>query len=245
MERDRRSGGCLIEDLRGSLAFTTLTDVVQFLHTTGRTGELWVEGGPEQRAAQVYFERGSVYHAQEGSNVGIDALVEIISWVEGSFIFSADKMVPSVSIEDPLPNILVEAARRLDEHRRRVAELESERAPQRMLEAFVESSGAVGAILMERDGSPIASAGHDNGDIDMTALSRDFGSVIETIDRLGSNQNCQPFDGSFIEFDRIQLLCLPVSAAVLVVVAPSQAQLGVIRHKTQHLADELAQALDR
>ena len=98
--------------------------MVQFLHTTGRTGELWVEGGSEQRAAQVYFERGSVYHAQDGTSTGIEALVEIISWVEGTFIFSTDKMVATVTIEDPLPNVLVEAARRLDEQRRRVQQLE-------------------------------------------------------------------------------------------------------------------------
>ena len=65
-----------VEDLRGSLAFTTLTDVIQFLHSTGRTGELWVEGGPDQRAAQIYFQSGTVYHAQVGSATGIDTLVD-------------------------------------------------------------------------------------------------------------------------------------------------------------------------
>ena len=49
--------------------------------------------------------------------------------------------------------------------------------------------------------------------------------------------------GFFIEFDRFQLLCLPVASSVLVVVAPGRAQLGVIRHKTQHLADALAEVL--
>ena len=83
-----------VEDLRGSLAFTTLTDVLQFLNTTGRTGELRVEGGPNQLAAQVFFDHGTVYHAQEGATTGIDALVEIISWVEGTFIFSTTKRAP-------------------------------------------------------------------------------------------------------------------------------------------------------
>jgi predicted regulator of Ras-like GTPase activity (Roadblock/LC7/MglB family) len=234
-----------IEDLRGSLAFTTLTDVVQFLHTTGRTGELWVEGGPDQRAAQVYFERGSVYHAQEGTSTGIEALVEIISWVEGTFIFSTDKMVATVSIEDPLPNVLVEAARRLDEQRRRMQQLESERAPERLLASFAESSGSLGAILMGRDGEPLASAEQTDSGVDLPALVQGFGTLIETIDRLGEAQGCQPFGGFFIEFDRFQLLCLPVATAVLVVVAPGRAQLGVIRHKTQHLADALAEVLDR
>ena len=73
-----------VEDLQGSLAFTTLTDVLQFLNTTGRTGELSVEGGPDKQASKVYFDRGAVYHAQEGTTTGIDALVEIISWVEGT-----------------------------------------------------------------------------------------------------------------------------------------------------------------
>jgi len=231
-----------VEDLRGSLAFTTLTDVLQFLHTTGRTGELWVEGGPEQHAAQVFFERGSVYHAQEGTSTGIEALVEIIGWVEGTFIFSTDKMTPTVTIEVSLPSALVEAARRLDEMRRNMQEQDNEEAPQRLLDSFVEASGVLAAILMGRDGKALASA-NPNRAVDMDALGGGLTSLIETADRLGEAQGCQPFGGFFIEFDRFQLLCIPVASAILVVVAPGRAQLGVIRHKSQHLADALAKVL--
>ncbi len=231
-----------VEDLRGSLAFTTLTDVLQFLNTTGRTGELWVEGGPDHHASQVYFDRGSVYHAQEGSTTGIDALVEIISWVEGTFIFSTNKACPTVTIEVSLQNALVEAARRLDESRREIAERDQKRAPQRLLGSFAESSGVLAAMLTARDGSPIASANPGDA-VKMDELGIGLKALIDTIDGLGRAQGCQPFGGFFIEFDRFQLLCLPVASAVLVVVAPGRAQLGVIRHKTQHLADALAKVL--
>jgi predicted regulator of Ras-like GTPase activity (Roadblock/LC7/MglB family) len=231
-----------IEDLRGSLAFTTLTDVLQFLHTTGRTGELWIEGGPQQRAAQVFFEHGNAYHAQEGHTVGIDALVEIISWVEGTFIFTGDKMVPAVTIEVALPSALVDAARRLDERRRAEAERDTKQAPERLLANFAESAGVLAAILMARDGHSLTSASTDET-LEMDALSVGLTALIENVDRLGAGQNCRPFGGLFIEFDRFQVLCLPVVSAVLVVVAPGNAQLGVIRHKTQHLADALAKVL--
>jgi len=231
-----------VEDLRGSLAFTTLTDVLQFLHTTGRTGELWVEGGPEQHAAQVFFERGTVYHAQEGTFTGIDALMEIISWVEGTFIFSTDKMTPTVTIEVSLPSALVEAARRLDEHRRNLKDRDRAQEPQRLLGAFADASGVLAAILMTRDGSPLASANPSEA-VNMAALRGDLAALIETVDGLGEAQGCLPFGGFFIEYDRFQLLCLPVANAILVVVAPGHAQLGVVRHKTQQLADALAKVL--
>lgn len=231
-----------VEDLRGSLAFTTLTDVLQFLHTTGRTGELWVEGGPEQHAAQVFFERGSVYHAQEGTSTGVDALVEIIGWVEGTFIFSTDKMTPAVTIEVSLPSALVEAARRLDERRRNMKERDDEQAPQRLLDSFADASGVLAVILMGRDGSALASANPDQA-VDMEALGGGLTALIETADRLGDAQGCRPFGSCFIEYDRFQLLCTPVAGVILVVVAPGGAQLGVIRHKTQHLADALAEVL--
>lgn len=234
--------GDSIEDLRGSLAFTTLADVLQFLNTTARTGELWVEGGPDQCAAQIFFDNGTVYHAQEGTTTGIDALVGIMSWVEGTFIFSTDKKTPTVTIEVNLQNALVEAARRLDEQRREVAERENLRAPQRLLDSFAESSGVLAAILMARDGSPIASANPQES-VRMFELSGGINELIGTVDGLGSNQGCQPFGGFFIEYDRFQLLCLPVGHAILVVLAPGGAQLGVIRHKTQHLADTLADVL--
>jgi predicted regulator of Ras-like GTPase activity (Roadblock/LC7/MglB family) len=231
-----------VEDLRGSLAFTTLTDVLQFLNTTGRTGELWVEGGPDKQTSQVYFDRGAVYHAQEGTTTGIDALVAIISWVEGTFIFSTNKACPTVTIEVSLQNALVEAARRLDERRREIAEYDQKEAPQRLLSSFADSSGVLAAILTARDGSPIASASPDET-VKMEELGTGLKTLIETVDGLGRAQGCQPFGGLFIEYDRFQLLCLPVASAVLVVVAPGRAQLGVIRHKTQHLADALAKVL--
>lgn len=234
--------GAPTEDLRGSLAFTNPTDVLQFLNTTGRTGELWLEGGPEQRAAQIFFEGGAVYHAQEDTATGIDALVDVISWVEGTFIFTSEKMVPTVTIEVSLQNALVEAARRLDERRRAQEERESEQAPQRLLISFTESSGVLATILMTRDGSPLASA-NPNDAVSMTELVADLAALIRTADGLGETQGCRPFGGFFFEYDRFQILCLPVAAAVLVVVAPGRAQLGVIRHKTQHLADALAKAL--
>lgn len=234
--------GVPIEDLRGSLAFTTLTDVMQFLHTTTRTGELWVEGGPEHRAAQIYFDRGTVYHAQEGDEVGINALVEIISWVEGSFIFSSDKATSTVTVEVSLPNAIVEAARRLDERRRAQQERENEKAPQRLMDSFVESAGVLGAILMAIDGSLIASAQSDET-VKMDELGRGLTTLIKSVNGLGQAQGCRPFGGFFVEYDRLQLLCLPVTRSVLAVVAPERAQLGVVRHKTQHLADALAQVL--
>ena len=231
-----------VEDLRGSLAFTTLTDVLQFLNTTGRTGELWVEGGPDHQASQVYFDRGTVYHAQEGTTTGIDALVEIISWVEGTFIFSTNKACPTVTIEVSLQNALVEAARRLDERLREVEERDHKQAPQQLLNSFAESTGVLAAILTTRDGSPIASANPDEA-VKMEELGIGLKMLIDTIDGLGGAQGCEPFEGFFVEFDRFQLLCLPVASAVLIVVAPGRAQLGVIRHKTQHLADALAKVL--
>ena len=231
-----------IEDLRGSLAFTTLTDVLQFLHTTGRTGELWIEGGPDQRAAQVYFESGTVYHAQDGETVGIEALVEIISWVEGTVIFSADKVIPTVSIEVSLPSALVEAARLLDESRRAAEQRANEMAPQQLLTSFADSSGVLAAILMARDGSPVASANPDEG-LDMAALGAGLATLVEDVNKLGSDQGCDTVGGFFIEYDRFQLFCLPLADDVLVVVAPERAQLGVIRHKTQHLADALTEVL--
>lgn len=234
--------GVPIEDLRGSLAFTTLTDVMQFLHTTTRTGELWVEGGPEHHAAQVYFDRGTVYHAQEGDQVGIDAMVEIISWVEGSFIFSSDKATSTVTVEVSLPNALVDAARRLDERRRDQQQAENEKAPQHLMDSFIEASGVLAAILMAVDGSLIASATSDET-VKMDELGAGLTALIDNLNGLGRAQGCRPFGGFFVEYDRLQLLCLPVAGAVLAVVAPERAQLGVVRHKTQHLADALKKLL--
>lgn len=231
-----------IEDLRGSLAFTTLTDVLQFLHTTGRTGELWVEGGPEHRAAQIYFDRGTVYHAQVGETVATEALVEVISWNEGTFIFSTDKATPTVTIEVSLPSALVEAARRLDERRRAAEQHADEHAPQRLLDSFTESADALAALLITGDGVAASSVKPDAG-IDVDALGGGLAELIRAVGAVGSSQRSNSFGSFFIEYDSFQLFCRPLAGAVLVVFAPERAQIGVIRHKTQQLAGALAEVL--
>jgi predicted regulator of Ras-like GTPase activity (Roadblock/LC7/MglB family) len=231
-----------MEDLRGSLAFTTLTDVLQFLHTTERTGMLRIEGGPDASHAQVYFEHGNVYHAQQGELVGIDAMVEIITWVEGTFRFSADSMVPTVSIEVPLPSTLVEAARRLDEQRRSESEGENRDAPQQLLDSFAETAEIAAALLMARNGHSVVAANPDEA-VDMEVFNGCLIPLIDSVETLGSAQGCEPFAGFFIEYDRFLVFCLGVADATLVVVASGRAQLGVIRHKTRQLAESLAKVL--
>ena len=231
-----------VEDLSGSLSFTALSDVLQFLHTTAQTGELRIDSDSDRQTARIFFENGNAYHAEDDHTDGLDTLVEAISWVEGTFRFSVGGQTPKATIDVPLPTALVEAARMLDERRRVRAEREKEDAPQRLLTTFAESSNVFAAMLITRNGSVIASA--DAGDaIDTTALGGGLAELIETVDRLGDAQSCQPFGGLFVEFDRFQILGLPLASTVLVVVAPGSAQLGVIRHKMQHLADALADVL--
>ena len=117
-----------------------------------------------------------------------------------------------MTIEVSLQNALVEAARRLDERRREIAQARpTKTAPQRLLSSFAESSGVLAAILMarkrvtDRVGEPRRS-GEDG------RTRRRAEALIETVDELGGAQGCQPFGGFFIEYDRFQLLCLPVAA---------------------------------
>jgi nicotinic acid phosphoribosyltransferase len=136
----------------------------------------------------------------------------------------------------------IQAARLLDE-RRRAEELHAnEIAPQQLLSSFAESSGALAAILMARDGSLVASVNPDEG-LDMAALGAGLATLVDDVNKLGNDQGCNTLGGFFIEYDRFQLFCLPLAEDVLVVVAPERAQLGVIRHKTQHLADALTEVL--
>ena len=79
----------------------------------------------------------------------------------------------------------------------------------------------------------------------MAALGAGMATLVDDVNSLGSGQGCETVGGFFVEFDRFQLLCLPLAENVLVVVAPERAQLGVIRNKTQHLADALTEVLPR
>lgn len=101
--------------MSGTLADIPLTDVLQWLATSRKTGGLVVKGAHEGR---LYLRDGQVYYARiEGSEVGPQkALLRMLGWEDGTFgLDSAAEDSFEDELATSLDHLLMEAARQQDE----------------------------------------------------------------------------------------------------------------------------------
>jgi Domain of unknown function (DUF4388) len=101
--------------LQGSLKHLHLADVIQLISVSGKTGMFHLK--KEDHVGQIYLIDGNIVHAEVDEIKGEEAVYELAIWSEGEFNFEPD-VEPSVrTISKTNTNLLMEAARRLDEWR--------------------------------------------------------------------------------------------------------------------------------
>ncbi len=101
--------------LQGSLSELSLPDVIQLVSVSGKTGVFEVEHGDE--TGRIYLRDGQIVDASVGALRGDNAVYEMAIWSEGSFTFNAGEQTDTVTIHLSNANLMIEAARRLDEWR--------------------------------------------------------------------------------------------------------------------------------
>lgn len=97
----------------GNLRSMPFSDLLQMLHTTGKSGELQLEC-KDARGAIALVE-GNVVHAQVGDASGEEAFYRLSAWTQGMFYFKAGAQPKATTIAQPTMSLLMEAMRRLDE----------------------------------------------------------------------------------------------------------------------------------
>ena len=102
--------------LSGGLAAISLFDLCQFLMLNRKTGTLTVHGDSGAGTAYLTFSEGELCTALDDSlRDGADAVLRAVQWTEGSFEFVQGPVPPDRRMNASTENILLEAARRLDE----------------------------------------------------------------------------------------------------------------------------------
>ncbi|MGQ9619227.1 MAG: DUF4388 domain-containing protein [Candidatus Aminicenantia bacterium] len=99
--------------LQGSLEDIHLSDLVQLVGVTGKTGRFVLRKGDE--VGIVYIENGNIVHAESGNRSGEDAFYYLSTWDKGDFNFEANVKASNQTITKSFSNLLIEAARRMDE----------------------------------------------------------------------------------------------------------------------------------
>jgi len=99
--------------LQGNLEDFELTDVFQLIQLGQKDGGLRIQS--EDDVGIVYFKDGIVIHAKTNSIQGETAIDTILSWKKGRFVFNPNEETLKRTVNLPIQQVILEAARRIDE----------------------------------------------------------------------------------------------------------------------------------
>jgi len=100
---------------QGSLAELHLPDIIQLISVSGKTGVFHLtDGGLKGR---IYLNDGKIVHAELEDTSGEEAVYALAIWSQGDFRFEPGIATDQRTITKSNTNLLMEAARRLDEWR--------------------------------------------------------------------------------------------------------------------------------
>jgi hypothetical protein len=102
--------------LEGNLDDFELTDVFQLIQLGQKDGGLRIESAND--VGVVYFKSGIVVHSKTNYLQGEPAIATILSWKKGRFVFTPGEETLEKTVDLPIQQVILEAARRIDELKR-------------------------------------------------------------------------------------------------------------------------------
>jgi hypothetical protein len=100
---------------QGSLAELHLPDIIQLVSVSGKTGVFHLSDASHR--GDIWLHEGRIVHAETEDLSGEEAVYALAIWRSGEFRFEAAVAAPRQTIQKTNTNLLMEAARRLDEWR--------------------------------------------------------------------------------------------------------------------------------
>ncbi|HET9226165.1 MAG TPA: DUF4388 domain-containing protein [Thermoanaerobaculia bacterium] len=99
---------------QGSLKELPLPDIIQLVSVSGKTGVFELKRDGDD-TGQIFLRGGQIVHAHVGDLQGEEAVYELAIWPEGEFVFTPGTETQLTTIQKSNTNLLMEAARRIDE----------------------------------------------------------------------------------------------------------------------------------
>lgn len=100
---------------QGSLKELPLPDIIQLVSVSGKTGKFTLTRDADR--GYIYLKNGQMVHALVGDLIGEEAIYALAIWNAGEFQFNPGEEPDRQTITKSNTNLLMEAARRLDEWR--------------------------------------------------------------------------------------------------------------------------------
>lgn len=130
---------------QGSLSELPLPDIIQLISVSGKTGMFSLTNGASH--GEIYLRQGQIVHGETGKLAGEEAVYEMAIWQEGEFVFIPGQETEHKSVRRSNTNLLMEAARRIDEWK-----VLSKRIPStRMVPVFTNHSSTTSVSLTPQE----------------------------------------------------------------------------------------------
>ncbi len=153
---------------QGSLRELPLPDIIQLVAVSGKTGVFVLKNGSDN--GRIFLRKGQIVHAAVSGLEGEQAVYELARWLQGEFVFTPGTEPERESIDKSNTNLLMEAARQIDEWKILSKKIGSTRmvpvfAPQEGLSSvsFSPAEWAVVSKVDERRNIEEIAAGLGNG----------------------------------------------------------------------------------
>lgn len=100
---------------QGSLKELPLPDIIQLVSVSGKTGRFTLHR--DDATGYIFLKNGQIVHAEVGEYVGEEAIFALAIWSHGDFLFTPGEAPAQQTVTKSNTNLLMEAARRIDEWR--------------------------------------------------------------------------------------------------------------------------------
>jgi CheY-like chemotaxis protein len=151
--------------VRGSLNSMSLPSIFQINCAERNQARLRIRRGGQE--GFVFFADGDIAHAELGSQVGEEAIYELLAWEDGDFELEMDVPAPRQTVTSGWSGLLLEGMRRLDEQSAGLEDLTamdeelpgeevSEGTVQELATELKQLNGVVGAVITASDGIVLA-----------------------------------------------------------------------------------------
>jgi hypothetical protein len=101
--------------IQGSMREAPLPDIIQLVSQGGKSGCFHVE--QDSAKARIYLKNGRIIHAVTQAEEGLEGLLGVAHWLEGTYRFEEGESEVPVTIANSNASILMELGRRMDEWR--------------------------------------------------------------------------------------------------------------------------------
>lgn len=173
----------------GRISGITLFGLLQLLEVERKSGLVLVEAS--EREGRLYFDEGTFVHAHTRVLDGLDAAYEILGWPDPAVEIFYKRRARQRTVREPLQQILMEAARLLDESARSGGEERTVHpAPkqdfdaERILAEVLTIEGAIGAALVQATTGTILGHAAVGRGLDMTQAAKIAQDLVQDALRL-------------------------------------------------------------